>query len=263
MQIIYLIFNEGHAATRGPRLTRTDLADEAIRLARQLHGHLPQQPEAAGLLALLLLTAARRRARSAVGTPLVPLDEQDRSQWNQDMIVEGLTLLTGAISHHAMGDYQLQAAIAAVHDQAPSYDTTDWTVLRALYNLLVQGSDNPFARLNRAVVIAHTDGPDVALHDVQALHRRLADHHRFHATIGYIHHLAGRHDDARLAMRRRPAWPPTNSSAGTWLERRPSVRARRSRAMPPAVPRTDLRGGCTRRSKGRCVGFTEGSRTGR
>ncbi len=115
------------------------------------------------------------------------------------MIVEGLSMLTAALAHHTMGDYQLQAAIAAVHDQAPSYATTNWTQLRALYNLLAQHSDNPVVRLNRAVAIAHTDGPQAALRDIDALGASLADHHRYHATIGYLHEMAGNQRAARHA----------------------------------------------------------------
>lgn len=199
MQVIYLIFNEGHAATSGPRLTRTDLADEAIRLARLLHARLPRHPEAHGLLALLLLSDARRPARTAASGELVPLDEQDRQLWNRPMIAEGLALLTSAIAHRTMGDYQLQAAIAAVHDQAPTYAATNWTQLRALYNLLAQRSDNPLVRLNRAIAVAHTDGPEVAIREMGELSARLADHHRYHATIGYLHEMAGEHGAAQRA----------------------------------------------------------------
>ena len=199
MQIVYLIFNEGHAATSGAQLTRTDLADEAVRLARELHERLPDQPEATGLLALLLLTDARRAARTTDDGELVPLDQQDRALWNRPMITEGLTLLTAALALHAMGDYQLQAAIAAVHDQAPSYSATNWTELRVLYDLLAMRSDDPLVRLNRAVVVAHTDGPEVALREIESLAGPLADHHRFHATVGYLRDLAGDRSEARDA----------------------------------------------------------------
>ena len=199
MQIIYLIFNEGHAATSGPRLNRTDLANEAIRLARQMHERLPDQPETAGLLALLLLTDARRPARISANGELVPLDQQDRRLWSRPMIVEGLSLLTAALAHHAMGEYQLQAAIAAVHDQAPSYDATNWTQLRALYNQLLLRSNNPLVRLNRAVAVAHTDGPEAAQIEIDALGELLADYHRYHATVGYLHELAGKQGAARHA----------------------------------------------------------------
>lgn len=199
MQIIYLIFNEGHAATSGHQLGRADLTDEAIRLARMLHERLGgpgDHPETTGLLALLLLTDARRPARTSADGDLISLDQQDRRLWNQPMILEGLRLLTSALARQAMGDYQLQAAIAAVHDQAPTYADTNWAQLLALYNLLARRSDNPFVRLNRAVAVAHTDGPDVALHEIDALGPSLADHHRYHATLGYLHELAGRREAA-------------------------------------------------------------------
>ena len=199
MQIIYLIFNEGHAATSGPILSRPDLANEAIRLARQLHDRLPDQPETAGLLALLLLTDARRPARIASNGELVPLDRQDRRLWSQSTIVEGLQLLTAALAHHAMGEYQLQAAIAAVHDQAPSYDETNWLRLRALYNQLLLRSDNPLIRLNRAVAVAHTDGPEAAQDEIDALGDVLAEYHRYHATVGYLHELAGEQGASKRA----------------------------------------------------------------
>jgi RNA polymerase sigma factor (sigma-70 family) len=199
MQVVYLIFNEGHTATSGPRVNRTDLTDEAIRLARRLHERLPGQPETNGLLALLLLTDARRPARNSVNGELVPLDQQDRRLWSRPMIVEGLNLLTAALTHHSAGEYQLQAAIAAVHDQAPSYAVTDWTQLRALYNQLAQRGDNPLVRLNRAVAVAHTDGPKAAQREIDALGASLADNHRYHATVGYLHELAGEHGAAKHA----------------------------------------------------------------
>ncbi|MCU1393093.1 MAG: polymerase sigma factor [Ilumatobacteraceae bacterium] len=191
MQVIYLIFNEGHTASSGQRLNRTDLGDEAIRLARMLHARLAGNPETGGLLALLLLTDARRTARTTADGDLVPLDEQDRRRWDRAMISEGLGLLTAAIARHRMGNYQLQAAIAAVHDQAATYADTDWGQLRALYDLLLRGGDNPLVRLNRAVAIANTDGPDIALAEVDSLAAEMADHHRYHATVGHLHEMAG------------------------------------------------------------------------
>ncbi len=199
MQVVYLIFTEGHAATSGTDLDRPDLAEEAIRLARQLHGRLPDQPEAAGLLALLLLTHARRPARLAASGALVPLDRQDRRSWDHPMVVEGLRLLTAALDHHAMGEYQLEAAIAAVHDQAPSYAATDWGRIRALYDRLVRCRDTPLVRLNRAVAVAHTDGPGAARAELDGLGERLAGYHRYHATVGYLHELAGDPVAARRA----------------------------------------------------------------
>jgi RNA polymerase sigma factor (sigma-70 family) len=198
MQIIYLIFNEGYAATTGSGLTRTDLADEAIRLARQLHESLPDQPEATGLLALLLLTDARRPGRVADSGELVPLDRQDRRLWSRTMIGEGLQLLITALELHSMGEYQLQAAIAAVHDQAASYEMTNWTQLRAIYNQLALRSDNPLVRLNRVVAIAHTDGPKPAQAEIATLGNSLAKNHRYFATVGYLHEMA---DERAAALR--------------------------------------------------------------
>ena len=196
MQIVYLIFNEGHAATRGSNITRPDLADEAIRLARQLHERLPDQPEATGLLALLLLTDARRPARVEANGDLVPLDQQDRRLWNRTMIGEGLHLLTAALGLHSMGEYQLQAAVAAVHDQAPTYGATNWIQLRAIYDQLNLRSENPLIRLNRVVAVAHTDGPAAAQAEIVALGDSLAKNHRFFATLGYLHELADERDAA-------------------------------------------------------------------
>ncbi len=199
MHIIYLIFNEGHAATSGPRLIRTDLADEAIRLARQLHERLPYQPEATGLLALLLLTEARRPARLGANGELVSLDQQNRGLWSRALIVEGLSLLTGALRQHSMGEYQLQASIAAVHDQASSFEATNWTQLRALYNQLAVRSENPLIHLNRVVAVAHTDGPSAAQAEIAVLGDVLAGNHRYFATLGYLHELASEDDEAMRA----------------------------------------------------------------
>jgi RNA polymerase sigma factor (sigma-70 family) len=217
MQIVYLIFNEGHTTTSGPSLTRPDLADEAIRLARQMHERLPGEPEVTGLLALLLLTDARRPARISAHGEFVPLDQQDRQLWRQPMIVEGLRLLTDALAHHAMGDYQLQAAVAAVHDQAPSSNETDWARIRALYGHLLLRNDNPFVRLNRAIATAHTDGPEAAQVDIEALRDLMAGSHRYHATVGYLHELAGEHDNARHAYKK-AAGLATNETERRYLQ---------------------------------------------
>ncbi len=176
-----------------------DLSDEAIRLARQLHERLPDQPEASGLLALLLLTEARRPARNSGDGDLIPLDRQDRRKWSRAMIVEGLNLLTAALAQHKLGEYQLEAAIAAVHDQAPSYGSTDWIQLRAPYNQLAQRGNNPHVRLNRAVVIAYTDGHETARLELDVLGESLIYSHRYHATVGYLHELAGEHSAAKVA----------------------------------------------------------------
>ena len=219
MQIIYLIFNEGHAATSGPSLIRADLANEGDSLARQLHEHLSDQAEVTGLLALLLLTDARRPARIGPGGDLVPLDQQDRRLWSRAMIVEGLHLLTAALSRHSMGEYQLEAAISAVYDQAASYEATNWAQLRALYDQLADQSDSPFVRLNRTVAIAHTDGPEAALVEIDALGTSLVNYHRFHATVGYLHELAGEHEGATSAYRE-AAHLATNGLERRFLQRK-------------------------------------------
>jgi RNA polymerase sigma factor (sigma-70 family) len=241
MHIVYLIFNEGHSATSGPALMRTDLADEAIRLARQVHLHLSDRAEAAGLLALLLLTDARREARVGPDGDLVPLDQQDRRLWSRPMIAEGVRLLTAALSTHSMGEYQLQAAIAAVHDQAPSYEATNWTQIRALYDCLSLQSESPLVRLNRSVAVAHTDGPDAALVEIDALVTSLVDYHRYHATAGYLLEMAGDHDAARRAYRE-AARLATNGLERRYLQGKAESGARSDRHGSPSVSRAPTSG---------------------
>src|SRR5579871_460302 len=159
LHVLYLIFNEGYASTSGPDLQRTELAAEAIRLARLLHRLLPDDGEVTGLLALMLLTDARRAARSGPYGELVPMSEQDRDRWDAAAVAEGVALITGALPHGPTGPYQLQAAIAAVHDEAPSAEATDWPQIMALYELLLRISDNPVVALNHAVAVAMTHGP--------------------------------------------------------------------------------------------------------
>ena len=161
--MLYLIFNEGYAASSGEALSRADLTDEAIRLARLLHQALPDDPEVAGLLALMLLTDARRPARTGPAGELVPLAEQDRTRWRAELIDEGVALVTGALPKGAIGPYQLQAAIAAVHDEAARAEDTDWPQILALYRLLEQVGPNPMVTLNRAVALAEVEGPAAAL----------------------------------------------------------------------------------------------------
>jgi RNA polymerase sigma factor (sigma-70 family) len=193
MQVLYLIFNEGYTASAGQRLLRGELTLEAIRLTRTIHELLPDDGEVAGLLALMLLTEARRGARTRSDGSLVPLAEQDRSRWDQELIREGVALVTDALSNTPLGPYQLQAAIAAVHDEAPTVDETDWKQVLALYELLEQVSPNPMVTLNRAVAVAMVHGPDAGIQLLATLEQdpRMAKHHRLHAVRGHLYELAG------------------------------------------------------------------------
>ena len=191
LHVLYLIFNEGYAASDGPDLARTDLSGEAIRLARGVHAALPADPEATGLLALMLLTDARRPARTRPGGELVPLAEQDRARWDRRLITEGLTLLTGALRLGQPGEYQVQAAIAALHDQAPSHAQTDWAQVLALYDRLEELTGNPMVTLNRAVATAMVHGPGDGLALLDGLGDRLGDHHRLHSVRAHLLEQAG------------------------------------------------------------------------
>ncbi|HWM95628.1 MAG TPA: DUF6596 domain-containing protein [Streptosporangiaceae bacterium] len=196
LHVLYLIFNEGYAASDGPDLARTDLSAEAIRLARDVHAALPTDPEATGLLALMLLTDARRPARTRPGGELVPLAEQDRARWDRRLITEGLTLLTSALRQGRPGGYQVQAAIAALHDQAPSHDRTDWAQILALYDRLERLAGNPMVTLNRAVAMAMVHGPGAGLALLDGLGGRLGDHHRLHSVRAHLLEQAGDADGA-------------------------------------------------------------------
>jgi RNA polymerase sigma factor (sigma-70 family) len=197
LSVLYLLFNEGYASSSGPDLARTDLSGEAIRLARGVHAALPEDPEVAGLLALMLLTDARRPARTGADGGLVPLAEQDRSLWDRRLIAEGTALVTDALTRGNVGDYQLQAAIAAVHDQAARYADTDWAEILSLYGLLERMTGNPMVTLNRAVAAAMAHGPGAGLALLDGLGDRLGDHHRLHAVRAHLLELAG---DAKAAM---------------------------------------------------------------
>jgi RNA polymerase sigma factor (sigma-70 family) len=190
LSVLYLIFNEGYAASEGAELARTELSGEAIRLTRIAHLALPQ-PEVGGLLALMLLTDARRPARADARGELVPLDEQDRSLWDAAMIAEGRAVLEEAIAAGAVGPYQLQAAIAAVHDRAPRAEDTDWAEILALYGLLEGVAPGPMAALNRAVAAAMADGPGAGLELLAEVEPRLEGHHRVHAVRAHLLELAG------------------------------------------------------------------------
>jgi RNA polymerase sigma factor (sigma-70 family) len=199
LQILYLIFNEGYASTEGLSLHRTDLSNEAIRLARLLLALLPEDPEVMGLLALMLLTDARRAARSGPLGELIPLDEQDRTRWDRALINEGVTLTEQAFARRRPGPYQLQAAIAAVHDEAGAVENTDWQQILALYGVLERISPNPMVTLNRVIAQAMVHGPDVGLRELEALDadERIASHYRLHAVKAHLHERAGRLARAR------------------------------------------------------------------
>jgi RNA polymerase sigma factor (sigma-70 family) len=186
LHVLYLIFNEGYLSSAGPELARGELSAEAIRLARTVRLALPEDPEVAGLLALMLLTEARRPARADANGGLIPLAEQDRSLWQQNLIAEGVALIGGAWSSGSVGEYQLQAAIAAVHDQALRTEDTDWREILALYGLLERMTRNPMVTLNRAIAAAMVDGPEAGLELLEPLEESLAGHHRLHATRAHL-----------------------------------------------------------------------------
>ncbi|MCM1973857.1 MULTISPECIES: RNA polymerase sigma factor [Streptomyces] len=197
LHTLYLIFNEGYTATSGASLQRRELAGEAIRLTRMAHRLLPDLGEVTGLLALMLLTDARRDARTGPHGDLVPLDEQDRSRWDKAAIEEGIALITHALRSGPAGPYQLRAAIAAVHDEAPSADATDWEQILGLYDVLVRLVPGPVERLNRAVAVAMVRGPAAGLAEVDALEGELG--HRRDAVRGHLLERAGAYEEARAA----------------------------------------------------------------
>jgi predicted RNA polymerase sigma factor len=204
LHVLYLMFNEGYAGSVGAELQRHDLSGEAIRLARAVHRLVPDDGEVIGLLALMLLTDARRAARTGGEGDLIPLDEQDRGLWDQQEIREGVALVTAALGRGAVGPYQLQAAIAAVHDEASSTTSTDWPQILALYSLLERMTDNPMVTLNRAIAYAMVHGPRAGLAQVEALagDARLAGHHRLDAVAGHLLEMAGDHAAAIERFRR-------------------------------------------------------------
>jgi RNA polymerase sigma factor (sigma-70 family) len=205
LHVLYLIFNEGYTAAQGDELTRPDLSAEAIRLARWLRRLLPEDGEVAGLLALMLLTEARRPARTSPDGELVPLAEQQRGRWDRALIAEGVELITGTLAAGgpAVGAYQLQAAIAAVHDEAADVDTTDWPQILALYDLLDRVAPNPVSSLSRVVAVARVHGPAAGLDALAGLEsdRRIAGYHRLLATRAHLLGLAGQHGPAAAAYR--------------------------------------------------------------
>jgi RNA polymerase sigma factor (sigma-70 family) len=193
LQVLYLIFNEGYTTSAGPQLHRVDLSGEAIRLGRLLRALLPADREVAGLLALMLLTDARRAARTGPMGELITLDEQERSLWDRALIAEGTALVTEALTGGLAGWYAIQAAIAAVHDEAPSAEDTDWRQILALYEVLKGVSDNPMVELNHAIAAAMVHGPSAGLELLDALDRdkRMAGHYRLDAVRGHLLERAG------------------------------------------------------------------------
>ena len=198
LHVLYLIFNEGYASSIGADLHRTELSGEAIRLARMVHATLPEDGEVGGLLALMLLTDARRPARTGARGELIPLAEQDRSRWDRDLIAEGTALITGALAGGVVGEYQMQAMIAAVHDEAASVEDTDWPQILTLYGLLERMTGNPMVALNRAIAAAMVHGPAAGLKLLEPLDEPLGGHYRLDAVRAHLYEMAG---DTQAAAR--------------------------------------------------------------
>jgi RNA polymerase sigma-70 factor (ECF subfamily) len=203
LRVIYLVFNEGYSASTGSELTRHDLSGEAIRLGRLLTELLPQESEASGLLALMLLHDSRRAARTSPNGDLILLDEQDRALWNREQIAEGLMLVMQAFGSRSIGSYALQAAIAAVHAESSSSSETNWMEIIGLYDLLLQANPSPVIELNRAVAIAMRDGPDAGLFLIDAILSRgdLTDYHLAHSARADLCRRLGRTGQAEAAYR--------------------------------------------------------------
>jgi RNA polymerase sigma factor (sigma-70 family) len=191
LQVLYLIFNEGYAGSSGPAVARVELSTEAIRLTRLAAKALPNDPEVAGLLALMQLTDARRPARTGRHGELIPLADQDRSRWDQQQIKDGIELISAALTKGRVGEYQIQAAIAAVHDEAARPEDTDWRQILELYGLLERITRNPMVTLNRAVAAAMVDGPAAGLAMLRDLDGPLRGHHRIDAVRGHLHEMLG------------------------------------------------------------------------
>ena len=216
LHVLYLIFNEGYTSSIGSHLQRLDLAHEAIRLTRNAKTLLPHSPEVAGLLALMLLTDARRAARTGPDEELIPLDKQDRTLWDHAEISEGIGILTAALSKASVGLYQLQAAIAAVHDEAARVEDTDWPQILALYELLKRVAPSPMVTLNHAIAAAMVHGPDKGLELLRALDNdaRIASHYRLDAVRAHLLEKMGDHEAAikhyRIAAARTTSLPERN-----------------------------------------------------
>jgi RNA polymerase sigma factor (sigma-70 family) len=213
LHVLYLIFNEGYTATSGPDLHTPELATEAIRLTRTVRALLPDDGEVAGLLALMLLTDARRTARTSADGGLVPLAEQDRDRWDKDFIAEGVALIEDSMARCPVGPYQLQAAIAAIHDESPTDQDTDWKQILILYQILARIAPNPMVTLNHAIALAMVDGPEAGLELLATLDgdARMTGHHRLDAVRAHLQEMAGHRSAARdsylMAARRTSSIP--------------------------------------------------------
>ncbi|MFE7798917.1 RNA polymerase sigma factor [Nocardia sp. NPDC057440] len=228
LHVLYLIFSEGHTTTSGPNLHRTDLSTEAIRLTRSIHRLLPEDNEVTGLLALMLLTDARRAARTGAHGELIPLAEQNRALWDRAAITEGVTLTTGTLSRGLTGPYQLQAAIAVLHAEALRPEDTDWPRILTLYTMIERMASNPMVTLNRAVAAAMVHGPAAGLELADTLDDRLAGNHRLDAVRGHLYEMAG-DIDAAIASYTAAAGRTTSTPERDYL----TIRAARLRRMPP------------------------------
>jgi RNA polymerase sigma factor (sigma-70 family) len=234
LHVLYLIFNEGYASSIGADLHRTELSGEAIRLARMMHATLPGDGEVAGLLALMLLTDARRPARTGAGGELIPLAEQDRARWDRELIAEGTALITGALAQRVAGEYQVQAMIAAVHDEAASVEDTDWPQILTLYGLLERMTGNPMVALNRAIAAAMVHGPAAGLKLLEPLDEQLAGHYRLDAVRAHLYEMAG-DTQAAMAHYRAAAARTTSIPEQQYLTTQ-AARLRAGTAQPPGRP---------------------------
>ena len=234
LHVLYLIFNEGYASSIGADLHRTELSGEAIRLARMVHATLPEDGEVGGLLALMLLTDARRPARTGAHGELIPLAEQDRSRWDRDLIAEGTALITGALARGVIGEYQMQAMIAAVHDEAASVEDTDWPQILTLYGLLERMTGNPMVALNRAIAAAMVHGPAAGLKLLEPLDEPLGGHYRLDAVRAHLYEMAG-DTQAAMAHYRAAAARTTSIPEQQYLTTQ-AARLRAQTAQPPGRP---------------------------
>ncbi len=234
LHVLYLIFNEGYASSIGADLHRTELSGEAIRLARMMHATLPDDGEVTGLLALMLLTDARRPARTGAGGELIPLAEQDRTRWDRELIAEGTALITGALTGGVVGEYQMQAMIAAVHDEAASVEDTDWPQILTLYGLLERMTGNPMVALNRAIAAAMAHGPAAGLTLLEALDEPLGGHYRLDAVRAHLYEMAG-DTQAAMAHYRAAAARTTSIPEQQYLTTQ-AARLRAQTAQPPGRP---------------------------